>query len=223
MTKTKVTVRGGPEAQARIRRLMAAMVPAAFDPVIDKAAWQVQARLIRATPKKWFGQVRRGWVVIKPRVGARVVINNNKIMLFLEEGTKDHGPKEIFGPLKPGQKRRKAALYIPLTRRAANATQGFFGVGKVNQYTLKGETYWEEVRAIFQRTETVRKGKTIVGERALIFGQDYVLAKRVRGITAMHIVAKERPRARELTKRLMKQHIRAAIADKGKRGPNAGG
>jgi hypothetical protein len=57
-----------------------------------------------------------------------------------------------------------------------------------------------------------------VGSRALIFGQDYILAKRVRGITAMHIVAKERAAARTLLKTLMKQHIKAAIQGGGNAG-----
>lgn len=218
MALVKVTVKGGAQAQARLARLAAAMTPAATDPVVDKAAWMIQAKLIGATPKRWFGQVRRGWIVAKPREGARVVINQNKIMLFLEEGTRPHGPKEIYGPLRPGQPRRKKALFIPLTRRAANATQGIYGVGTVNQFTIKGKTYWEEVRAIIQRTETVRKGKKIVGSRALIFGHDYVLAQRVRGIAAMHIVARMRPKAQALLKKLMKAHVRAAI---GVGGPNA--
>lgn len=199
-------------------RLAAAMQPAQTDAVVDRAAWMVQAKLIGATPRRWFGQVRRGWVVAKPREGARVVINQNKIMLFLEEGTRAHGPREIYGPLRPGQPRRKKALFIPLTRRAANATQGTFGVGTVSQFSLKGQTYWEEVKAIFQRTETVRKGVKKVGSRALIYGSDYVLAKRVRGIPAMHIVARMRPIAQALLKRLMKAHIAKAIRG----GPSAG-
>lgn len=199
-------------------RLAAAMQPAQTDAVVDRAAWMVQAKLIGATPRRWFGQVRRGWIVAKPREGARVVINQNKIMLFLEEGTRAHGPREIYGPLRPGQPRRKKALFIPLTRRAANATQGTFGVGTVSQFSLKGQTYWEEVRAIFQRTETVRKGVKKVGSRALIYGSDYVLAKRVRGIPAMHIVARMRPIAQALLKRLMKAHIAKAIRG----GPSAG-
>lgn len=210
MATVRVTVKGE-AAKKKIQRVAAAMTPERTDPVVDRAAFMTQARLIRSTPKRWFGQVRRGWIVVKPRPGARVVINQNKVMLFLEEGTRDHGPREIFGPLLPGQKRRKAAMFVPLTRRAANATQGIYGVGTVDQFTVKGKTYWEETRAIFQRTETVRKGKKIVGSRALIFGQDYVLAKRVRGIKARRIVAKERPRSRTLLKRLMKEHIRAAI------------
>lgn len=211
--QVKVTTKGGAKTAAKLRRLRFAMAPNAIDNVVDEAAWRTQARLVKSTPKRWFGQVRRGWIVAKPRIGARLVINQNKIMLFLEEGTKDHGPKEIYGPLRPGQPRRKKAMFIPLTRRAANATQGVFGVGTVEQVTrhTAGAATISKVRAIFQRTQSSRKGKTRVGSRALIFGQDYVLAARVRGIRAMHIVLNERPRARALLKLLMKAHIRRAI------------
>src|SRR5262249_23283429 len=61
----------------------------------------------QATPKKWFGQVRRSWQMQKPRPGTRVLLNQNKIMLFLEEGTREHGPVT------------KKFLYIPLNRNAA--------------------------------------------------------------------------------------------------------
>jgi hypothetical protein len=189
------------------------MAPAAYDPVVDQAAWMTHARLTKSTPKRWFGQVRRGWIVARPALGSRLIINKNKIMLFLEEGTRDHGPREIYGPLRPGQPRKKKAMFIPLTRRAANATQGIYGVGSttiVRRHT-EGAATISKVRAIFQRTQSVRKGRTRTSSRALIFGQDYVLAARVRGIRAMHIVQQERPKARELLKRLMKAHMHKAI------------
>lgn len=196
------------------------MTPALIDPIFDRAAFESQARLIRSTPKRWFGQVRRGWVVIKPGDGRRIITNQNPIMLFLEEGTRAHGPREIYGPLVPGQPRRKAALFIPKTRKAVNATQGIYGVGFA-PVAKPGKNFVgpvAHVRAIFQRTQSVRKGKTKVGQRALLFGRDYVLAKRVRGIRAMRIVAKERPKVRKRLLNLMKTHIRAAI-----RGPIKGG
>src|SRR5688572_24149614 len=105
----KITTRGDAATAAKLRRLRFAMAPNAYDRVVDQAAWMTHARLTKSTPKRWFGQVRRGWIVAKPGAGSRLVINKNKIMLFLEEGTRDHGPKEIYGPLRPGQPRRKKA------------------------------------------------------------------------------------------------------------------
>lgn len=196
-------------AKARLKKIAAGLNLDAIDKVVDVAAHQTQASLIRKTPKKWFGQVRRGWFVSKIGPGQRVVANSNKIMLFLEEGTKAHGPLQIQGPRRPGERLGRAALFIPLTRKAVNATAGIYGVGTVDQFTTQGETYWETRRALFQRTETVRRGRRTVGSRAFVFGIDYVLAKRVKGIKAMHIVANERPIARKRLLAGMKRLVRS--------------
>ena len=45
------------------------------------------------------------------------------------------------------------------------------------------------------------------------FGRDFVLAKRVRGIKAMKIVEKERPKAMDRTKRAMARYIRTEISE----------
>ena len=199
------------QARQHLRAIASKLTPEAVDKVVDRAAFETQAALIIATPKKWFGQVRRGWFVAKPLPGQRVVSNENPIMLFLEEGTRDHGPRELFGPLLPGQRRRKAALFIPLTRRAVNATAGPFETGTVDQFTLKGETYWEQRRALFVRTQSVRGGVVRTGRATLVYGVDYVLAKLVKGISAMHITANERPRAKARLLLHMKNYLRSLI------------
>ena len=86
------------------------------------------------------------------------MINGNKIMGWLEEGTKDHGPVT------------KKALYIPLTRQAA------FG--------------WQP---------------------GFVYGRDYILRKRVKGIQARHIAQEQARLAREDLKQSMKDHIKAAL------------
>lgn len=43
--------------------------------------------------------------------------------------------------------------------------------------------------------------------KSLKFGRDYVLARRVRGIKAMHIFRKEKPLARERLRRYIKNHV----------------
>lgn len=216
MAGVRITVKTA-AARRKIERVKAALQPGKIDPVVDRVAFQVQARLIRQTPKRWFGQVRRGWIVVKPRDGVRVVTNTNKVMLFLEEGTKAHGPREIFGPLQPGQPRKKKALFVPLTRRAATATAGVFGVGTTVRATrhASGAATLEKVRAIFQRTESVRKGKRKVGSRTLVYGTDYVLARRVRGIRALHIVRRARPWAKAKMLAAFKAHVRGAVRGKG--------
>jgi hypothetical protein len=118
----------------------------------------------------------------------RVVVNNNPIMLFLEEGTKAHGPVEA------------KALFIPLTRRAVNATARPFGI----QTTPRG---------IIQKVQT--RGKT--STRTLIYGIDYVLTQHVAGIQAMHIAKKERSKAKALLLKLFKEYVRGVIARSNRR------
>lgn len=191
-------------ARRRLELLQAALTPERIDPIVDKVAFQTQAALIRATPKKWFGQVRRGWIVVKPAEGQRVVVNVNPIMTFLEEGTKAHGPVNAD------------ALFIPLTRRAVNATAGFFAVGLVPATTVS-KTFVgpvPHVPGIQQKTTTIRKGKARVGVRNFIYGIDYVLAKRVKGIAAMHIAANQRPKTKALLLKAMKAYVREIIKPK---------
>jgi hypothetical protein len=205
-------------AKAKLVKIQAGLTPERIDPVVEEAARRTQAGLVQATPKKWFGQARAGWVqpasVIAPALGVRIVRWNEPpgitvpLMLFLEEGTKDHGPLNFHGPERPGEKLRKAALFIPLTRKAVNATQGIFGVGSVSSFREGKETYWETRKAIFQRTQHVRAGKVKFGSRALVYGVDYVLAKRVKGISARRIVASFRPKSQAILKGLMVTHVR---------------
>ena len=196
-------------AKAFVAKIAAGLTPAKVDPIMEESARMTQAGLVAVTPKKWFGQARAGWVqpasVIKPAEGVRIVQWNqppgtkSPIMFWLEEGTKDHGPVT------------KKALFIPLTRRAVTATQGIYGVGTVDEFTVGGETYWETRPAIFQKTQSIRKGKVKNGSRALIYGIDYILAKRVKGIAPRRIVASFRPKAQEMTRGLMVTYIRSLI------------
>lgn len=193
-------------AKAKLVKIKAGLTPAKVDYVVEEAARRTQAGLVEATPKKWFGQARAGWVqpasVMAPALGVRIVRWNeppgmtSPLMLWLEEGTKDHGPINA------------KALFIPLTRRAVNATQGIFGVGSVSTFREGKETYWETRKAIFQRTQHVRGGKTKFGSRALVYGVDYILAKRVKGISARRIVASFRPKSQAILKGLMVTHVR---------------
>jgi len=210
MATIRVTARTA-AARERLRRLAVALDARAVDRVIDRAAFMTQAALIRATPKKWFGHVRRGWFVAKPIEGARVIFNRNPVMLFLEAGTRGHGPRQLFGPVRPGERRGKAALFIPLTRRAVNATAGTPEYAGVDQSTTHGASYWHGARAIIQRRHVARRGGSRTGRSVFIFGRDYILARRVRGIRARRIVAGERPKARARLKNLMTSFAKNAV------------
>lgn len=106
-----LSIPAGASARTRqaINVLRRGMTPAQTDPVIQKVAFRTVARLVEKTPKGYTGQTRREWKVYKRGGpgGGYTVTNQSKVMLFLEKGTKAHGPVT------------KKALYIPLNRRAA--------------------------------------------------------------------------------------------------------
>ena len=103
-----ITISGPTVPPKVLEKLVAALTPERIDPVVERVAVETFSNLVRNTPQKWFGQVRKAWQLTKPRVGERNVINKNKVMRFLEFGTKAHGPVQ------------KKFLYIPLTRQAAS-------------------------------------------------------------------------------------------------------
>lgn len=102
------------EAADWLAKIGRSLTPAQVDPTVDRAAWKVLRRMIDVTPKKWTGHLRQAWRLVKPAIGVRVVENQSKVMLFLEEGTPASAPGE--GRIFP---RTRRALFIPLTRRAA--------------------------------------------------------------------------------------------------------
>lgn len=147
------------KAERFIEKMKLGFTAEGLDRVIEGVAQKTHAALVQATPKKWTGQTRRSWRVIKQPGGYRVT-NLSKVMLFLEEGTKDHGPVE------------KKFLFIPLNRKAA--------IGGWNP--------------------------------GLVIGVDYILRKRVRGITAMHIVEAQRQKTKVLLVSDMVAYIRGLIS-----------
>lgn len=103
--------------------LARALTPERMVRVVERTAFEAQRDLIKATPKKWFGQVRRGWKVDAPSPDVRRVFNENKIMRFLEYGTANGGT----GFIKP---KVKKFLYIPLKRGAAAGWHSGLKIGK---------------------------------------------------------------------------------------------
>lgn len=124
MVLTTIDIEHGLE---KLREQMEGLKPEALNAVVDRAAFETLAALIEATPRKWFGQVRASWRIENRGVGSRVVRNDNKIMLFLEEGTRDHGPVSA------------KFLYIPLTRGAVRWRPGLVrGVDYILSKKVKG-------------------------------------------------------------------------------------
>lgn len=85
-------------------------------------------------------------------------------------------------------------------------------------YSAQGGTL-ESKRELFRNgrfiTTTRRNRRGIRQQRTtqkkLIYGKDYILAKRVKGIRAKHIVEGMRPFARKLLRIEMRRYLRKAI------------
>lgn len=201
MTTVNVMVSAGP-ASAKIERLQQALTPEAVDPVVQRIAMQTLTEVVKATPKKWFGQVRAAWQVMKEATAKYFIKNGSKIMKWLEEGTDAHGPVKA------------KALFIPLTREAAMADRRFFGVGQVFE-GANGPMFTQRTQGLrTRRGIQVFGGRTKSGKartKTLVYGRDYVLAKRVKGIAPRGIVAAQRVLARERMKEAAKAHIRKAL------------
>lgn len=144
-------------ATAAVMRIKAALQGGGAARVLDSVAYKTLGQLVQSTPKRWTGQVRKGWQIGKDG-GAFYVTNVNKVMLFLEKGTKSHGPVSA------------RALFIPLNRKA------------------------------------------MLGGGGLVFGKDFILAKRVKGIQAMRIVQKQRVRTRTMLINEMRNYIRKVLS-----------
>lgn len=102
----------GFQSPAVLGRLQAALTPEATDHVVERVAVETWRSVADATPKGFTGMLRRGWRIVKPRVGERHVVNDMPVMIYIERGTADEGRGWIYP-------RVKKALYIPLTRFAA--------------------------------------------------------------------------------------------------------
>lgn len=171
------------QARAAILKIKKACSVKATAEVVKQAAQTWRTRMIYRTPKKWTGQTRRSWTVAQTGKLTYELTNISKTMLYLELGTKAHGP------------RRAKRLFIPLTRRAASA--GARGVITANR------------RAQAEIAFGVKKAKS---KPPFIYGKDYVWARRVRGIRARYIVREARPFAAASFRLMMVRHIRQALA-----------
>jgi hypothetical protein len=178
-----VTVTGGAQAQRYFNSIRDAMLPSKMDMVVRKSAWVTRNRLVKQTPKRWSGQTRKGWTVTRRGSGRYSVWNRSeKVMMFLEKGTRAHGPKKA------------KRLFVPLTRKAALAgPKVVYRANKEMSLKIAFGVHTSRKRMPFRP------------------GVDFVWAKRVKGIKALKIVEKNRPLAQVTLKAHMRLHIRRAI------------
>lgn len=178
MTVIRVTAQTE-AAEALVAALQEGLQPARYDRIVEKAAFQSLAELVQASPKKWFGQIQKGWQVTKPEDGSRIIDipQENKsasgtsvrdITRFVNFGTANNGEGWIV-PVK------KKILYIPLNPKAAAG----WNPSLVLQRVVNGE---------------------------LIRG-DYLLVPRVHGIKGRHFIEPQRAKAFERLRDALRQYI----------------
>ena len=86
---------------------------AGLDATVRDVAQEVHGWLKVLTPIKWTGNTRKSWIVRRNMGASYTVTNTSKIMLFLEVGTRAHGPvraRFLYIPLKPGAARWNSSL-----------------------------------------------------------------------------------------------------------------
>lgn len=188
-----------------LSRMEKALSPQRLDrEVAKKCADIVKARLVRRTPKRWTGQLRRNWRTVQWTTGIWVVENPSPVMSYLEHGTKSHGAHGVRRTSTGKVVKRR--LFIPLNRQTAMA------------YASQGGTP-ESKRNLFRNgrlVTTIRKNRYGIKyprttRKKLVYGKDYILAKRVKGIRARHIVEGMRPFARKLLQIEMRRYLRKAV------------
>jgi hypothetical protein len=162
------------------------MSPANQAMINRKGAEICRGRLIRQTPKRWTGQTRRSWIINKIGDTGYELTNTSKVMRFLENGTRAHGPKTA------------KRLFVPLTKRAFLA--GPRGVIAANK-AAAAQSQW----ANYGAAAAGKKGRK--KKLPFVVGKDFVFAKRVRGIRAINIVKNTRPFARTMLRLLMTKHL----------------
>ena len=115
---------------AWVKRIESKLTPGEIQRKMLALSYRGLRMAVEAMPKRT-GALKRSWTVREVRPGEHLIYSMSKVALFLEEGTRAHGP------------RRAKHLYIPLRPGAATWRKGF------------------------------------------VYGEDYILVKWVKGITAL--------------------------------------
>jgi hypothetical protein len=129
---------------AFVKRIEKKLTPMEIRKVMGASAFWGLRHIVEAMSQRT-GALKRSWKVIEPSLGGQDyrIASDSKVSLFIEEGTKAHGPKTA------------KFLYIPLRPGAAVWRKGF------------------------------------------VWGKDYILVKRVKGIAAQKYL---RPMSEDILK-----------------------
>lgn len=127
-----------------LTRTQMATARKALDAQMRIIAEDARKELVQRTPRRYTGNTKAGWQVLRKSASNYTVRNRYKAMKFIEDGTKAHGPKKA------------KFLFVPKTKAA----------------TLAG------ARAVLANPKRFKRGR------------DFYLAKKVRGIKGIKIVAR---------------------------------
>lgn len=142
------------QSRARMQKIKTALHPSQTKPVLQRVALSVLRRLVINTPKGFTGQTRKSWQIAEIRNGYSIT-NQSKVMLYLEQGTRSHGPTQ------------SKYLYIPLKASAMIWRSGLkFGTDYVLAKRVRG------IRAIrlVERTRPVARRATLMAMKAHLRG-----------------------------------------------------
>jgi hypothetical protein len=147
-----------------------------MDRALSKTAFRTNRALKQDTPKKWTGKTRKAWTVIKNAPSDYTITNFEKAMVFLEDGTRSHGPV------------RARAMFIPKTRKAAMA--GARGVLAANKAAASGGG-----RLPFRLGRDFVFAKRVRGikPRRIVQAQRAILPAVLRSILQVHIARLNKP------------------------------
>lgn len=158
--------------------------------VSENVAMESLVRLVNSTPIRYTGNTRKGWVHRKLGSMNHLLVNPNKVMGFLEYGTKAHGPV------------RARALFIPLNVQAFHAgPKGVMAANAQARANNQWRNYGNAVRGRANRRARL----------PFQIGVDFLFVKRVKGIRAHHIARDEQARVTRILVEEVKNQLRREL------------
>lgn len=135
----------------RIKKLKDTLVHEG-DRVASQTLSATRKEIKKYTAVRYTGETRRGWVTVREKMGKYATVNQTNAAMFLEEGTRAHGPVV------------KKALFIPLNKKA------FFWY-RYGKFKLQKKTDYITVKFV----KGIRPRK--MAERRIPFALRYGIAK----------------------------------------------
>jgi hypothetical protein len=149
--RVSVDIKSAVRGMAKISK---AVSPIGLDGEMRKVANETYREVRKMTPKKFTGRTRAAWQIKRLSAAKYVVQNRNRVMRFIDGGTRAHGPK------------RARRMFVPKTKRAFNAgARGVFANPKRfkygKDYVLARRVRGIKAMKIIDRGSASAKGKAL--------------------------------------------------------------